>query len=122
MEISISPECKLLLYADDSAILFSHKNPEVISRKLSSELQSCKWLVGNKLSLHLGKTECILFGSRRKLRKVQNFDIECNGHSIQAQTSVKHLGVNLDNVLSGKAIANSIIHKINLKLKFLYRQ
>ena len=25
MEISISPECKLLLYADDSAILFSHK-------------------------------------------------------------------------------------------------
>ena len=117
MEISISPECKLLLYADDSAILFSHKNPEVISRKLSSELQSCsKWLVDNKLSLHLGKTECILFGSRIKLRKVQNFRIECNGHSIQAQTSVKYLGVNLDNFLSGEAIANSIIHKVKVKV------
>ena len=77
MSISISPECKLLLYVDDSAILFSHKDPEVISRKLSSELESCsKWLVDNKLSLHLGKSECVLFGSRRKLRKVHNFDIE----------------------------------------------
>ena len=117
MEISISPECKLLLYADDSAILFSYKNPEFISRKLSSELQSCsKWLVDNKLSLHLGKTERILFGSRRKIRKVQNFGIECNGHSIQAQTSVKYLVVNLGNFLSGEAIANSIIHKAKSKL------
>ena len=123
MEISISPECKLLLYADDSAILFSHKKPEVISRKLSFEPQSCsKWLVNNKLSLHLGKTECILFGCRRKLRTVQNFGIECNGHSIQAQTSVKYLGLNLDNFLSEEANANSIIHKVNSRLKFLYRQ
>ena len=116
MEISISPECKLLLYADDSAFLFSHKTPEVIFRKLSSELQSCsKRLVDNKLSLHL-------FGSRRKLRKVQNFCTECNRHSIQAQTSVKYLGVNLDNFLSGEAIANIIIQKVNSRLKFLYRQ
>ena len=86
-------------------------------------MQSCsKWLV-DKLSLHLGKTECVLpFDSRRKLRKVQNFGLECNGHSIQAQTSVKYLGVNLDNFLSGEAIANSTIHKFNSRLKFLYRQ
>ena len=46
MEISISSESKLLLYADDSAILFSHKNPETISIKLGSELESCnRWLV-----------------------------------------------------------------------------
>ena len=34
------------------------------------------------ISYHCNKTECILFGSRRKLRKVKNFGIECNGHSI----------------------------------------
>ena len=123
LTISIRSECKLLLYADDSAILYSHKDPKVISRKLSSELESCsKWLVDNKLSLHLGKTECILFGSRRKLRKNYNFEIECNGHTIKAQSSVKYLGVNLDNFLSGEAIANSIIGKVNSRLKFLYRQ
>ena len=60
MEISISLESKLFLYADDSAILFSHKDPEVISRKLGSELEFCsKWLIDNKLSSHMGKTECI---------------------------------------------------------------
>ena len=85
MTISVSSECKILLYADDSAILFSHKDPEVISRKLSSELESCsKLLVDNKLSLHLGKTDCILYGSGRKFRKVHNSEIECNGHTIKA--------------------------------------
>ena len=33
MELSISPESKLVLYADDSAILYSHKDPKVISKK-----------------------------------------------------------------------------------------
>ena len=123
MTISISSECKLLLYADDSAILFSHKDPEVISRKLSSELESCsKWLVDNKLSLHLGKTECVLFGWRRKLRKVHNFEIDCTGHTVKAQSSVKYLDVNLDNFLSGETIANSIIGEVNSRLKFLYMQ
>ena len=74
MELSISPESKLLLYADDSAILYSHKDPKVISEKLGLELEMCsKWLIDNKLSLHMGKTECILFCSKRKLRKINNF-------------------------------------------------
>ena len=86
-------------------------------------MESCsKWLVDNKLSLHLGKTECILFGSSSKLREVHNFEIGCNGHTIKAQSSVKYLGVNLDNFLSGKTIANSIIGKVNSRLKFLYTQ
>ena len=74
MSMSISGECKLMLYTDDSAILYSHKDPRVISERLGQELESCsKWLVDNKLSLHLGKTESILFGSKRKLKKVKDF-------------------------------------------------
>ena len=57
MSISINSDCTLLLYADDSTILFSHRDPQVISKKLGKELESCSnWLVDNKLSLHLGKT------------------------------------------------------------------
>ena len=82
MEISISSESKLLLYADDSTILYSHKDPAVISKKLGLELELCsKWLVDNKLSLHMGKTECDLFGSKGKLRSVDDFYIECNGQN-----------------------------------------
>ena len=40
-----------------------------------------KWLIGNKLSLHMGKTECILVGSKRKLRKIGDFHL--NAMAIQ---------------------------------------
>ena len=109
-----------MLYADDSVILYSHKDPKVISEKLGFELEMCsKWLIDNKLSLHMGKAECILFGSKRK---VSDFSIECNGHTIKAQRSVKYLVLNLDDQLSGEAIVNSIVRKVNGRLKFLYRQ
>ena len=56
---------KLLLYADDSAILVSGKNKEHITSALSKDLELVShWLVDNKLSLYIGKTESILFGSK----------------------------------------------------------
>ena len=123
MELSISSECKLVSYADDSAILYSYKISRVISDKLGLELEMCsKWLVDNKLSLHMGKTECIIFGSKRNLRKINNFSVECNGHTIKAQRSVKYLGLTLDDQLTGEAIVNSIVQKVNGRLKYLYRQ
>ena len=55
MELSIISECKLFLYAEDSAILYSNKDSRVISDKLGLEPEMCsKWLVDNKLSLHMG--------------------------------------------------------------------
>lgn len=60
-------------------ILFSHSVPDMSSRKLM--LKSCKdWLVDNNLSLHLGKTESILFGPKIKLYNVNvdDLSIECD--------------------------------------------
>ena len=123
MEISVDSDCKLLLYADDSAILFSHKDPNVVAQKLGCILDSCnKWLVDNKLSLHLGKTECVLFGSKRKLKKSSNFSVQCASHSIPAQESVKYLGIEIDQHVSGEKIAKCVLRKANARLKFLYRQ
>lgn len=72
----ISIKCKLLLYADDSALLVSGTDPEAISQKLSQELKSCHdWLIDNKLSLHAGKTESILFSTKRKNNPNNNFHV-----------------------------------------------
>ena len=123
MEISVDSDCKLLLYADGSAILFSHKDPNVVTRKLGCILDSCiKWLVDNKFSLHLGKTECVPFGSKRKLTKSSNFSMQCASHSIPAQESVKYLGIEIDQHVSGEKIAKCVLRKANARLKFLYRQ
>ena len=122
MVISIDPDCKLLLYADDSSILFSHRNPDQIANKLGKVLESCSdWLVDNKLSLHLSKTECILFGSKRKLNKVKDFKVACYDHKIEPITSVKYLSLNIDNFLSGELVVNNILSKVNARLKFMYR-
>ena len=41
----INSDCKLLLYKDDSTIMFSHKNPEFISQKHCKQLESFRNLI-----------------------------------------------------------------------------
>ena len=122
-DISSAVKCKLLLYADDSALIVAGNNTEEIQHSLSRELESIReWLIDNKLSLHLGKTEAILFGSKRKLNKNQTIQVQCAGNTLTCRSHVKYLGVNLDQSLSGDSIAEGVIRKSNAKLKFLYRQ
>ena len=121
-DMPMSVKCKLLLYADDSTLIISGSDPKVIADTLSFELNSCRqWLMDNKLSLHLGKTESILFGSKRKLKKVTSFEVKCNNEVIQNVNSVKYLGLQIDNDLAGDNIVKGIIKKANSRLKFLYR-
>ena len=116
-------KCKLLLYADDSALLVAGKDIAVIQQHLSSELNSLReWLIDNKLSLHLGKTESILFGSKRRLHGNESIEVTCDGQLLSSKSCVKYLGVELDQSLSGSQIADKIISKANAKIKFLYRQ
>lgn len=114
---------KLLLYADDSAILVTGKNKAEIERLLSEDLNVVNhWLIDNKLSLHLGKTESIMFGSQARLRKVSALDIYCNGCQIKQSNSVKYLGALLDQSLSFESMVTSFIQKANARLKSLFRK
>lgn len=122
-DMKISVSCQLLLYADDSVLIVSHKDPDVISIRLGKELKSCNiWMTNNKLSLHLGKTEVMIVGSKKKLEKVDNFEIKCLGQIIKGVKSVKYLGVHLDQCASGELNCQQIIKRINARLKFMYRQ
>lgn len=121
-DMVMSVENKLLLYADDSVIVASDKDPSVVAHKLSLDLNLCnKWLINNHLSLHVGKTELILFGSRKKLKKASDFHVSYNEHTVRPSTSIKYLGVTLDQHLSGEVFADSLINKATGRLKFLYR-
>ena len=111
-DMEISVDSKLLLYADDSVLLVSDRDPNIVSKKLKSDLISCnQWFSENKLSMHVGKTECILFGSKRNLSKIKEFKIEYNGCTIKGQSTVKYLGVILDQTLSGDHMAKSASQK-----------
>ena len=113
----ISVNCKLLLYADDSALIISGPDPKTIAESLSVELDSCrKWLIDNKLSW---RTEAILFGSKKRLRKVNEFEVRCNNEVIKQVSNVKYLGLQLDSHLSGERTVSNILKKTNSRLIFL---
>ena len=96
--------------------------PNSIATQLSQELKSCyDWLVDNKFSLHLGKTESILFSTKRKSNLNNNFQVFFNTTPITNVNSVKYLGLNLDSTLSGESIVSTITQKATSRLKFLYR-
>ena len=115
---------KLLLYADDSAILVADEHISNIEKLPKKELETVSgdWLINNKLSLHLGKTESILFGSKIKLKSESNLNISCRGIDIKPKERVKYLGATLEQCLSGESMVKSIIQKANARLKFLYRK
>ena len=114
---------KLLLYADGSAILVADKNISTVEPLLQRELEVVsEWLIDIKLSLHLGKTESILFGSKLRLRSQSNLKIECKGNVIEPKDNVKYPGAILEQTLTGVNMVNSILQKANARLKFLYRK
>ena len=112
--MAISLKCKLLLYADDSELIVSGSDPQSIADLLSKDMD-------NKLLLHLGKTESILFASKRKLKRMESFDVKCGNETIKYVNSVKYLGLQIDNNLAGNSIVDEIVKKVNSRLRFLYR-
>ena len=121
--MSTAVNCDLSLYADDSMLLISGKNVKHVEEALEQEMNGIsKWLQANKLSLHLGKTESILFGSVHKLKKVSEMKISCNNVEIEAKSSVKYLGVVLDQDMTGSTMGNNVVKKVNSVLKFLHRK
>ena len=118
-------DCDLLLYADDSCLIFQHKNVKEVENVLNRNFSNlCEWFVDNKLSLHYGddKTKSILFSSKMKAKNADPLNINYRGTSIKQHTSVKYLGCLLNQTLSGETMATYVLNKINSKLKFLYRK
>ena len=116
-------KCKLILYADDSALLVSGKDVKDIQETLGKEFCALdSWLVDKKLSLHPGKTESFLFGSSKIICNSPSLDIKCGDIKISSKKSVRYLGGDLEQTLSSKLNLENILKKGNFRLKFLRRQ
>ena len=121
-DMSDALKCRLSLYADDSALVFSGPDPIKVADFLGSELNICrKWLIDNRLSLHFGKTECIVFGPKRRLSTDLQFDIKLDGAVVKRVTSVKYLGIVLNQFMDFSDHVEKLVKKANSKLNFLYR-
>ena len=76
-----------------------------IEKHLNNDFSNlCEWFLDNKLSIHFGedKTKSILFGSKRKLRKVGKLNITYRGIDIKQNSQVTYLDCILDETMSGE--------------------
>ena len=124
-DMSQAVTCDLLLYADDTCLVFQHKDVIEIETVLNKNFSSlCDWFIDNKLSIHFGeeKTKSILFSSKHKVKKCKPLNIHYKNIKIKQYSKVTYLGCILDETLSGESMAIHLINKINSRLRFLYRQ
>ena len=118
-------KCELLLYADDTCLIFQHNDIKEIEIQLNKKFSLISnWFVDNKLSIHFGEdeTKSILFSSKRKVKKASSLNVQYKDIKIKQYVKVTYLGCILDETISGESMATHVINRVNSRLRFLYRQ
>jgi hypothetical protein len=102
----------LRCFADDTNISAS---AESVEEKLNTDLSNIyQWLVANKLTLNVSKTEYMIIGSRNNLSKI-NVDptIKIGGESVNRVKTTNSLGVVIDDKLKREDHIDSISKKVS---------
>ncbi len=109
MEMAVN--CKLILYADDSVIMVSDKDPKVFETKSAIELNSINnFLILNKSSFHYGKCESMLFASKYKCKRISDFNDVINCSTVNSNSNISQVFLPLiNNVLNQIIIIFEIV-------------
>ena len=115
-----SKQLSFHLFADDTAIYYSHDNIHSLQKNINIELTKVAlWLNANKLSLNVSKSCFILFHPPQK--KLPKISLAINDLPIPEKTSVKYLGVILDQHLTWKEHVQHANMKIHKGMGILYK-
>ena len=124
-DIPQAVKSNLFLYADDSCLMYQHRDVNEIEKQLNKDLENvCNWFIDTKLSIHFGedKTKSILFASKRKIKSARKLNVKYKNIKIKQHLQVTYLGCVLDETLCGELMALKALNKINGKLKFRYHK
>ena len=102
-DLKQASESTLLLYADDSCIIYQNKDIKQIEVQLNHDFYNiCNWFIDNKLSIHLGedKTKCILFAPKYKKHIEKKLNISYQNTKIQQYSSVTYLSCILEETMT----------------------
>ena len=104
------------MFADDTNISFSSNTLSDLEHLINFELQSLnRWLIANKLSLNIAKTEFMAIGSRQRLATFDDPELcaTVNNASGKQVKSAKTLGMTLDENLTWRDHVEVISKKIS---------
>ena len=122
------PEClnntRPRLFADDTNLTASGNSIADVELAVNSDLDNLRnWLIANKLSLNVAKTEFMLIGSPQMIRNVSNFqpNIIIENKQIRQVNKTKTLGTTIDQHLTWKTNTENICKKITSGISALRR-
>ena len=99
------------LFADDSLLFLNGKSLEEVQNTLNEELPKIeKWFLSNKLTINATKTEYMING---RLQSQNPLDIILNNTYLNRSSSVRYLGVFIDDKLNWKTHVESLEKKIS---------
>ena len=103
------------MYADDTSITFAGRDVDEINSCINLDLERiCVWLAANKLTLNKAKIEFLLIGSKQRLSyfTATNPIAAINQFPIKEVSTVKSLGVHIDENLTWECHINELSKKI----------
>ena len=106
------PSGKIRIFADDTNVFFHSENiADLISTAKSIMLQLNSWFNSNKLTLNTNKSSFTIFKSSRKRINLPK-SIEFLNFKIERTSSIKFLGIILDEHLTWDQHINSVCNKL----------
>ena len=113
-------DCLTHHFADDTNLLYAHKDPNVIRKVVNKDLALLfQWLCANRLSLNVAKTEFIIFRPPRK-NLPERIVLKLNNTKIFESYNIKYLGLLMDTRLNWKAHIHELSKKLSQAIGMLY--
>jgi hypothetical protein len=112
------------MFADDTNLNFSSDNLSHLEFLMNSSLITLnRWLIANKLSLNIAKTEFMIIGSRQRLATFNNYELSVSVDNVPVRqvSSTKTLGLTLDENLIWRNHVEVITKKISSGIGALKR-
>ena len=104
--------------ADDTNVTLSDRSQEILAKRMNHDLRKLSmWFRANKLSLNIEKIELFVF--RRQNTKLRVFKIKLDGKRLFPTSSVKYLGVLLDEHLTWSPQISHVQMKLNRTIGIL---
>ena len=118
---NISKVLQFFLFADDTNIYYEAESPDKLEQVINKELKKLDtWLVVNRLSLNIDKTNFIVFHPYNKPMK-HLVTLKFHKKAILEKSSIKYLGVMIDSNLTWHSHIENISKKMSRAIGLLYK-
>ena len=111
-------------YADDTSLTFQSQDISQLNQTINDDLKHLDlWMQGNKLSLHMSKTQSMRICTKPKHQKFRttgdNLCLNIRGKDLDVEQKMNYLGVQVDNSLGWKENIKLLSTKVSKALGLL---